>query len=393
MKKLDCRDTRAFLNAHLDGVLERASADAVDAHLASCPECRRELDALRGTRSLLADAGAARAPEAWVHEAIRNARRSAPDRAGRRLSFLTLPATLSTVAAAALLVIFFATGRLQIRTDVETPASQAPRATLTKEPAPAPHATRANEPPPAAPEPGMDDRATIPGSPVPPTRSVRPPSSDPPAGTRVAAKPDAKDAVRPGLAAPDRTRDEKQIAANETAGGKEVTSAAEALHAEAPGESAGVAPDRPSYRVTLAQIHFPEPKRLNREDVVTSFSAPSPTLDKTEKNEPASLRQSAAAPQSLIRAVAVVDGTGRILSARPVTEDVDRRTRDFLARLVGARVDLPARPENEGEDRPARTAAPSGTPAPSAPTAPSGSPASTRTSEILLEIVLGPSYP
>jgi hypothetical protein len=144
-------------------------------------------------------------------------------------------------------------------------------------------------------------------------------------------------------------------------------------------ENAAQGPGFPSYRVHLAQIHYPEAKGLDQEGKVTSFAAPAPSIQKTAKSEAARLR-AAGEPAHLIRAVAVVDQTGRILSARAVSEDADARTRDFLAGLAGARVDLPALVEakdGEIEDRPAEGAA-----------ARAGTPASIRTSEILLEIVL-----
>lgn len=55
--KNDCGDLSALLGAHLDGELDTARAAQVEAHLATCARCRRELEALRQLHRLVRKAG------------------------------------------------------------------------------------------------------------------------------------------------------------------------------------------------------------------------------------------------------------------------------------------------------------------------------------------------
>jgi anti-sigma factor RsiW len=51
---MTCHDAREQLTALLDDALAAPERAVVDAHLASCAECRRELEQLRATVALIA---------------------------------------------------------------------------------------------------------------------------------------------------------------------------------------------------------------------------------------------------------------------------------------------------------------------------------------------------
>jgi anti-sigma factor RsiW len=50
---MTCSETRDLLSAWLDQALDDHEREQVEAHLGDCPECRRELEGLRSTVSLL----------------------------------------------------------------------------------------------------------------------------------------------------------------------------------------------------------------------------------------------------------------------------------------------------------------------------------------------------
>ena len=62
---IGCENRQAMLNSLLDGELDAVNTAAAEAHLASCRECREELERLRAVREALARPGAHhRAPDA-----------------------------------------------------------------------------------------------------------------------------------------------------------------------------------------------------------------------------------------------------------------------------------------------------------------------------------------
>ena len=71
---MTCDETRDTLSAYLDEALAPDERSLVDAHLAGCAECRRELEALRGTVALLQRVEPARAPVGFVDRAVAAAR-------------------------------------------------------------------------------------------------------------------------------------------------------------------------------------------------------------------------------------------------------------------------------------------------------------------------------
>jgi putative zinc finger protein len=100
---MNCQQTRELLSAWVDGDATAAQRGAVEAHLATCAECRRELEHLSRTLTLLRDAEPPRAPAGFVDRVLA---RVGP--AGRRpllaQIFLPLGAKLPVEAAAIVMV-------------------------------------------------------------------------------------------------------------------------------------------------------------------------------------------------------------------------------------------------------------------------------------------------
>jgi hypothetical protein len=71
---MSCHDAREWLSDLLDDALEAQVRTQVDAHLAGCAECRRELDRLRTTVSLLHAVERPQAPAGFVDRVLEAAR-------------------------------------------------------------------------------------------------------------------------------------------------------------------------------------------------------------------------------------------------------------------------------------------------------------------------------
>jgi putative zinc finger protein len=101
---MNCHETRGRLSDLLDEALAAPERTEMGAHLDSCPDCRRELDRLRATVSLLARVERPRAPVGFV-ERVTAAASAVPwyRRLGRRL-FLPLSIKVPAQAAAMLVV-------------------------------------------------------------------------------------------------------------------------------------------------------------------------------------------------------------------------------------------------------------------------------------------------
>ena len=67
---MTCPETRDLLSAWLDQALDAHEREQVEAHLAGCPECRRELEELRSTVSILSRVEPARAPVGFVDKVM-----------------------------------------------------------------------------------------------------------------------------------------------------------------------------------------------------------------------------------------------------------------------------------------------------------------------------------
>ena len=71
---MTCHDTRELFSARVDDALTPEERAALEAHLAGCPECRRELARFEGTVALLRGVAPARAPVGFVDRVLAAAR-------------------------------------------------------------------------------------------------------------------------------------------------------------------------------------------------------------------------------------------------------------------------------------------------------------------------------
>lgn len=107
---MSCHDAREWLSDLLDDALEAEARAQVDAHLAGCAECRRELERLRATVSLLRAVERPQAPAGFVDRVLEAARpapwyRRLLDRlAGVRL--LRFPVEAAAVVLVASLAVY-----------------------------------------------------------------------------------------------------------------------------------------------------------------------------------------------------------------------------------------------------------------------------------------------
>ena len=148
---MNCHEARERLSDLLDLALAAAERAEVETHLDGCPDCRRELDRLRATVSLLSRVERPRAPVGFV-DRVTAAARPVPwyQRLGRRL-FLPLGIKLPVQAVAMLVIAVLGVYLLQRTPELRDAArvelqSPAPRS----EPS---GATPAAPTPPPAPEP------------------------------------------------------------------------------------------------------------------------------------------------------------------------------------------------------------------------------------------------
>ena len=108
---MTCDETRDTLSAYLDEALAPDERRVVDAHLEGCAECRRELEALRGTVALLQRVEPARAPVGFVDRVVAAARprpwyRRVADAVLLPLS-VKLPLEAAAVVMVGLLAVYF----------------------------------------------------------------------------------------------------------------------------------------------------------------------------------------------------------------------------------------------------------------------------------------------
>ena len=101
---MTCHDAREQLSALIDDALGAEERGAVEAHLATCADCRRELERLRGTVWLLRAVEPARAPLGFVDRVLQAARPEPWPRRLFRALLLPWPVKLPVQAAAIVLV-------------------------------------------------------------------------------------------------------------------------------------------------------------------------------------------------------------------------------------------------------------------------------------------------
>ncbi len=136
---MTCHDARELFSARVDGALTDEERRGLDAHLAGCPECRRELARFEATVALLHAAPTARAPVGFVDRVL-EAARPVPwtVRLRRRLlSPLALrrPIEVTVVALVALTAVYVYERTPELR-DAARPA-MAPPAPVAQAPKPA----------------------------------------------------------------------------------------------------------------------------------------------------------------------------------------------------------------------------------------------------------------
>ncbi len=101
---MTCHDARTQLSALLDDALSAPEHRALEAHLAECAECRRELEELRGTVTLLGRLPPVHAPAGFVDRVMGEAYRPPWPRRLLDALFRPLRVKLPLEAAAVLLV-------------------------------------------------------------------------------------------------------------------------------------------------------------------------------------------------------------------------------------------------------------------------------------------------
>jgi hypothetical protein len=127
---MTCDETRDSLSAYLDGALAPEERRDVEAHLATCAECARELETLRGTVALLQRVQPARAPVGFVDRVVAAARPRPWYRRVADAVFAPVLTKLPLQATAVLLVgllavyLFERTPELQQAAREETPRSE-----------------------------------------------------------------------------------------------------------------------------------------------------------------------------------------------------------------------------------------------------------------------------
>jgi hypothetical protein len=110
---MTCHETREHLSAWLDEALDTSERAQVDAHLAGCADCRRELEALRSTISLLARVGPARAPAGFVDKVMSGCHPTPWHLRLGRLIFLPLSVKLPVEAGAVIVIALLGVYLLQ----------------------------------------------------------------------------------------------------------------------------------------------------------------------------------------------------------------------------------------------------------------------------------------
>jgi len=125
---MTCHDARERFSALVDDALEADARAGLDAHLATCADCRRELQRFRDTVSLLNGVAPVRAPAGFVDRVLEAARPAPWPRRLARGLFVPWPVKLPMEAAAIVLVavgvalVYRGTPELQQAARLEAPA-------------------------------------------------------------------------------------------------------------------------------------------------------------------------------------------------------------------------------------------------------------------------------
>lgn len=305
---MNCQDARDQLSALLDDALATDERGPLAAHLGRCADCRRELERLRMTVTLLRTAPSPRAPAGFVERVLAAARPEPWPRRLRRWLFVPWGVKLPLEAAAALLVAGTAVYVFQ-RTPALQEAAREP-ATLSSRPAP--------EAPPPSPAP----------APAPPASASRPtvaPVSPPPS-----LPPVRREAAPPKTArVADEKTEPKELGAAPTDAAKKVAPPAGPPPVARPEDASPLAapsPAPPPATRALGAV-APEP---------AAGAAPPAGSRSAEPRKDAAEEATGRAAAALRSRVAETDVGGR-LAVRD-REAAERALTDLVTRLGGTRL-------------------------------------------------------
>jgi anti-sigma factor RsiW len=354
---MTCHDAREQLSALLDDALTVPERSVLDTHLATCADCRRELDQLRGTVTLLTRLGPVHAPAGFVDRVMTEAYR--PSRIRRLLDALFRPlrVKLPLEAAVVLLIgisalyVYERTPEMRQLTREKTPAPPVA--------APPPVAGTASEAPAAQTgaaqakiAPAEQELAHQGTTPTPP--AVTPPAAStvPAPGTNALEAPGASAGVQPApmtdlrseappAAKPEMKPDVKKEAQAEQRRDASTTPPA-AAKVETRAKSAEPAPSRdamttrtgpassPSESAPPATAAAPVPGARGN---VGGLSAAAPAAPAREGGSGDAAAQKSRAAARLMRAV---DASGRLVV--PASEPAEIALDALLSRLGATRV-------------------------------------------------------
>jgi hypothetical protein len=219
---MTCAEARDRLSALLDDLLDGDERALIEAHLAGCAECRRELAGLRQTVALVQAIEPVRAPAGFVDRVLAAARPAPWHRRIARWLFQPLRWKLPLEALAVALVgvtalyVYRQSPELQDAARVEAPVASRPVAPAPPPPAPppAPATAPAAEPSSAPPAPALPERpAPLPAGPRP---------AEPQAGAPPVEPKTAREETRPAATAKEASppADSRQdLSARDAAGG------------------------------------------------------------------------------------------------------------------------------------------------------------------------------
>jgi len=207
---MTCHEARELYSALVDDALDAGERGAVEAHVAGCAECRRELERFRRTVALMQGAGPVRAPAGFVDRVLEAAAPTPWYRRLARVLFSPLGVKVPLGAAAMLLVAGIAVYVFQHSPELQqaarheappVPYSAPPAAPVAPPPAPAAPPAAPVPPPSVSLPPGagrVGPPATQPAPPAAAEKSPAPPSGGGSAGPSARASDQFAKGARPG---------------------------------------------------------------------------------------------------------------------------------------------------------------------------------------------------
>lgn len=210
---MNCPEARELLSALLDEALDARERGEVQAHLDSCPDCRRELDGLRSTVALLSRVEHPRAPVGFVDRILAEARPVPWYRRVGRLIFVPLSIKLPIEAGAMVVIALLGVYLLQSTPELKDAARLEPPSASSRADVP-PAAPPVPAPAPAVPAVPSRERDARAGTTEPEKATPAPPSQDrlAPAERRKEAKKDGLQQAAPSAAPPATERESANLA-------------------------------------------------------------------------------------------------------------------------------------------------------------------------------------